>query len=1022
MNTVEHPVLEFVQLIIQSSKVDSEIEIQKYIDGTPIDDIISWILYLQTQQEDDTDTTADDVNLRSNSNRFFLLRIVQQSINKPLLVRLLKSKVTESIKQTKTIKNLDTIIEAIQLVSDLLYPIGEWNDYFKTLIDLIQNENDEPSRYAGMRLLVKANKRFHNNIKYKLELLKMVAVTGLKDNTTTRIRFASLDLCIKLYPKKSSKHQIIDQAIPLIMPIIGQAYQVGEIELVEKGLRVLLRLSKKKSYTKHSIIFIDTLLPIIVDQPVAERSLVEPIKEMSYKLLMSVKWKHQKHQLEPFISSIFSNVVDRVEDNCLDNWNNSTTNGPDIDDGANEMIRKLVENLVKPDLWTSTLEECKKRVNSVCWRDRYAALIIITKMVPELNEIFEENVQKTLEIENLINIEESFPTIMVQQLISTIEIAVQDSNDRVKLACCQFVQSFLVHCKEDALKSMKPNNLFIALEHLLESPHPNVVECALTTFTIAQRRDISYNFFSKTIILKMIENYKCKSPIALGAIKIFIEKNGKRFLKQFKSLFQNVSGQRDNFNLLSEYIEICATASKSLGKDYSIYLAPTMKIILDILNQDIEPTGDYKKDEAHKRFRVDALKTLKPFLKSCKSIISPYLESLVDACTRSFSVSGQDYISFGATKLLLGICIEKYNVNSQQTKTLYSRIVNSILESCSLSGTPIKYPKQRLVIACQLTEMMDDHFMTFEQIQDSISKVWIVKKRFFGLLDGEEDEIVGQITSDNTLPELIATLYKLVGQIVKKNQDIAINVIVKRDIVQDTLQVLVDRSENETLHISILQMFADICEYGGQPSIVLLYPLIIPVMIDHLSSENVEIAHLAAVGLGVAAVNSKEQFAPYVFNVLMQLNDLISCNENRKKKNKVPATESAISAIGKLIRHVPQLAPQVGQIIPDWLERLPVKKHKENVQCLENLYHIMQLYPNECLGGNQMTNVDRIKHIVCKYTTDTELQTRAKQMYKDLKQNYSKLVTYNRGQQACDNIQSLLSILIKETEEDNQKD
>ncbi|EGG14406.1 hypothetical protein DFA_12178 [Cavenderia fasciculata] len=726
-------------------------------------------------------------------------------------------------------------------------------------------------------------------------------------------------------------------------------------------------------------------------------------------------------ECEQLVSIIFSNVVDRVEEIDIDIWSNSTTttkdNGFEQEDFEaeeeeeeeeeeedNDKEGEFGEFLTNPILSISILEECKKRVISTCWKDRHTALVISTRILLFLKK--DTIAQKEMEIENLINMfihiaNDSNPrvrwaffnflsqickvdriistkTSIVQLFISIIEMAIQDSNNRVKLACCQLIQIFL---ENNSLNSISFNHLFTLFEYLILSPQDSYcVESALDllvkAFTISKEKNIS-------CILLILEKYKSSSLViekcrrAFEAIRSFAETNGKQFSKQLKYLFQHVQSHGIiDYYLFSDYIEICSTVSKSLGMDYSIYLAPTMKFILDILNQDIE-TIDQEDENGSKKVDLVAcaLQNLETFVDSCKSSISPYLELLVDASTRLSTTNTRKGIRYSTTEIfrsLFNACIVKYGNNSQQAKTIYSRLLSCILDSCGSSEQEIGVLIEKLFVAG------DD-----EQVQDN----------------------------DGSLPESIGALFQLIGDIVEKNQGMVINVI-KVDIIPETIQLLSDQTVDYHIKKSILQMFSDICQFGGQPSIVLLYPLIIPVMIGHLSSDNVEIALNAAVGLGEAAVSSKDQFAPYVFNVLIQLKDLISCNENRKKKNKVPATESAISAIGKLIRHVPQLAPHVGQIIPAWLERLPIKYHEENVQCIENLYHIIQLYPNECLGGrdgNQMTNVSRINHIVSKYTTDPEFQKKVKQMYINYKFNYDELVTYNRGKQLCNNIQSLLS-------------
>ncbi|EGG15338.1 hypothetical protein DFA_10172 [Cavenderia fasciculata] len=1094
---MNEPPLEFIQLIERDYKTK---QTQKYVDEQ-VEDVISWLLYLQTYSQNGT--------ILSNSGK--LLHVVMKQIsNKPLLVDLLKKRVIESTKQVQSEKNIDTIIESIRLV----YSRDKSGDYIhRVMIELIENGNGSLF-LARMRKLARENR---GDIDSSIEI---ALVAGLKNCTSERIRLASLELFIKIF-------SIQDEIIPLIMPLIGQAYQAGDMELVDKVIRKLLsNVSKEEDwFTKHAKITIGTFMPIL-KQP--ERFLNIG---MLFKMLLSVPisdWNHQQqqqhHQLEQFVSLVYSNISSKVkETKCLndidkkekeqdevdeeeeDDEEQDEEDGQDDDedeqeddeeeedeqdeeeDGQDEeedeqdedeedkqeddeeeedeqdedeedeeeddekdsqeeeeqekylnysdyqqMIKDFAKFLANPVPWKITLEECKRRVVSLCWKDRYVALVIYTKMVPYLAE---NDNSFGKEFESLLSIfiptaQDTNPRVrcafftflsqicedcqqysgcFVQQLLpSTYEIAAQDPNVNAQSALCGFIEIYLECCFDDSLDSTPDNNLFMALEHLLESPCRDVIESALSsivsTFSYPQEDDSSH-FFSNSIVDKIIVvlgKYQSSREFchyAYKAIQNFASSNhGKRrFLKNFKSFFQLVNTtkiKKDGVDLFFGYLETCQEVSKILKEDYSIYLAPTMKFVLDIVNQDIV-------SKTQKTLVISTLESIGSFLNSSESIIYPYLEPLVDACTRLSTTNASRDICKNAISnfdSLLSVCIDRYGNNSQQSKTLYSRLLSCIFDSWSGSSR-VGELLEKLRVAKNLTEMMGDYFMTFEQIQDVMSKLWIAKKICFGLLDRtdrekeEDDDEDDDEDDEDDLSYAIKCLYEFVGVLVKKTKEVAIHVIVDMDILSETIQVLHLVQTDPIIKKSILQMFSDICEFGGQPSIA-LYPQIIPVMI----------AQNAAFGLGVAAANAKEQFAPYLLTTLTLLKDLVS-------KKKPRETRSAISAIGKFILHVPQLAPLVRKLIPEWLEKLPIKKSEssiplllENAQCIVNLHAIMQLYPNECLGKGDddelSSNVDQINLIVSEYTTHSNIKNRTKQVSREPKRYYDQLATYLEAQRA----------------------
>ncbi|EGG20631.1 hypothetical protein DFA_00492 [Cavenderia fasciculata] len=134
----------------------------------------------------------------------------------------------------------------------------------------------------------------------------------------------------------------------------------------------------------------------------------------------------------------------------------------------------------------------------------------------------------------------------------------------------------------------------------------------------------------------------------------------------------------------------------------------------------------------------------------------------------------------------------------------------------------------------------------------------------------------------------------------------------------------------------------------------------------------------ASIALGAAAQLGKDRFLPWATQVLQVFSTSVSVYSDQHFNRY--ACQTAISGIGKIIRYVPlnMVASNLSDIIPKWLNLLPIKDAEESVNVIDNLCSIIRFYPNECLG-KEYQHADKL-HKIINYYMISQLQPQQKEL------------------------------------------
>lgn len=214
--------------------------------------------------------------------------------------------------------------------------------------------------------------------------------------------------------------------------------------------------------------------------------------------------------------------------------------------------------------------------------------------------------------------------------------------------------------------------------------------------------------------------------------------------------------------------------------------------------------------------------------------------------------------------------------------------------------------------------LMDTILVSLTELQDRLSARDAAENDEF-TEDLEEED------AEQADEELIDSINKIIHAIVKTY---------KAEILPQLERILPQvvahlTSSNDDLREWALFVVNDVVEYTGAASEKYIDAIRVP-LVESLVHSNARIRQAAAYGLGVAAQHGGELSAQMSIGSLQQLFALANAPESRNEEN-IEATESAVGAIGKILRmHGPLLGNQRDMAITEWIKTLPIVEDNES--------------------------------------------------------------------------------------------
>jgi len=203
-------------------------------------------------------------------------------------------------------------------------------------------------------------------------------------------------------------------------------------------------------------------------------------------------------------------------------------------------------------------------------------------------------------------------------------------------------------------------------------------------------------------------------------------------------------------------------------------------------------------------------------------------------------------------------------------------------------------------------------------------------------LDPEESEKLQE--EHDQEEDLLLDIADLSGQLVKFFKSAFLSSI-HATVLPRFIRMLEPSSPAHERQVALC-VFDDFVEYAPQET-VQLYDAFFPAMLNYLVDPHPGVRQASAYGIGVCVQYLTPRFLPSVNASLEALFRAVGLPKAREEEN-INATENGISAIGKIIKHVPETL-DIGRVLPMWLSLLPVLEDKIESQIVyENLIFFLE--------------------------------------------------------------------------------
>jgi hypothetical protein len=243
--------------------------------------------------------------------------------------------------------------------------------------------------------------------------------------------------------------------------------------------------------------------------------------------------------------------------------------------------------------------------------------------------------------------------------------------------------------------------------------------------------------------------------------------------------------------------------------------------------------------------------------------------------------------------------------------------------------------------------------------------------------DGDVDDsyiIREELDKEDDISNEVAEAF---GVLVKYHKSYFLSVFQNTDLPQMILQMSQKTNPPAERQLSVC-IFDDLMEYTGEQS----YPLLnhfLPLMLEYALDSNPGVRQAAVYGLGICAQNGGaiiKQHIPQILDILLKAINEPNIRTNDKM---IPPTENAISSIGRIIQHQPDvLGDKLASLTDLWVNWLPIEVDTIEAKLVhEQLCHFIK-HINSCVFGPNGKNLVKVLDIFGKIV-DTELITPATQ-------------------------------------------
>ncbi|EGG16202.1 hypothetical protein DFA_09231 [Cavenderia fasciculata] len=978
--------------------------------------VVSWLLYLLAHN-DNLIIKQVSINVLNAMMTPFCIEyralLFTNKTIKLLIIELINLLKLQHYSESINEKIRQSIISLALFINNNNNDRSLWNELLSIIfINSKEKGNGDLFREEMFYLIGEISCHFESTVVENIHSFKMLLEDGLQD-TNGRVAVATLKATVDILctDAMTQNPQPLLSLLPFVIPVIETSLNVNE-QITEYCILTFQHFLEFQDFlfAQHTKQLIDTLLQVVA-HPATNNNII--LKRAAFDFLFSTASVYEnvwnRKDSTSLVTHVYEWLFSSVQDIDIKDW---TLNNKLIDNDLNhdqdeiemerekkeeeEEIEKDEEEEISMDddeeriprvkfrktitkdvlscfkdiarvmddkLIPIALQQTKTYLKSQDWKKRYIALQFFGIISLPFNEFIKEKDFKDLLliILEMVNDEnprvrwaffnclgelvKSFETILAKQsanVFISVKKAIQDPNERVQASCCSFIQSALVSEMIRKSDITLLSTIIDILQLLLQSSRIYVIENALSTISslVKTFENDLIPYYPKIIkiIIELQKKYEINIETRLihsRAIRLFglfgelIDIEKKIYEKDFYTLVQYIQQLKgDSFDLVMyEFIFVCKGAAEILGKDFVVHLPIATKYIFQVLDRLIKV--GVVEDRRKIVMTLETLGSILVALELDPLALEPYKNQLTSWVLQLCKLPFKKEIRRAAIKIVPLFCPIEHTV--KMFFILFDVLVGSFLNDKEMVG-------EKLSATIELIEYAGDSFLSLQQIRTCLDDILVVKNF---------------ITANYQIhdKDSLFNAYSAITLLFSLHRDQCVSSIIGDQIQSSFIEY--DTSTIIDVKALALGFIVELCALSDEATLLPWLPKLVPAMTSQLLSKNASMRQNAAHGLGVFAQMTRHHMAPYALNILQLYKTLIAEPKSRRKEN-IDATTSAISSIGKFIRHVPQLSTHVETIFSVWIGLAEtVETEDKSLLVLDDILSIVQIYPNQCLGNDQ---------------------------------------------------------------------
>ncbi|KAF2074758.1 hypothetical protein CYY_003946 [Polysphondylium violaceum] len=907
----------------------------------------------------------------------------------------LKDQLIERLQLETKPSILHKIVTLVSTVASDLIEKGIWPDLLQFLIagTTSQIEHLRESSFSILGTVILDLSQMITPQTYPTFV--QVIENGLKD-PSLKVRIAALGAINSFIEIDADNSVQFKKLIPNMISTITSALEVSEEKSAQNSiLSFILIVEANSNWVKdHFPLIYQTFFEIMISPDFEEETrhfCVEFFITVAENKPSLIK---QPQYLAPITQKLLEWVT-TVEDVNLGEWDKSEGENDPEELPDYSVALDALERLsfyVPKNLTDQVFPILNSLLQSPKWNQRYAALIVLTMIAdgckkslgPHLKSILE----KILGLANdehprvryalfycLCQLSIDFRSKIQKNADHLIPLALrrlgEEKSRRVVVCICKFLTEFLDDIKSEIAIKFK-DQFFGTLEPLVTSQDIIISQDALNTFSsvidgIGAEFTPYYDRFMPflfNIISKNGKEYATLRGRAIETISLIgLAVKKEKFAPYCQQLmlhlkdqpkFANDDPQTDFF--LRAYTRFC----QCLGEDFVPFLPIVMAPLVDALTNEISiSTEQFSTDFVQDSIASDstmaaenkalALHLLSIYAAELKRHLAPYAERLFQETLKLINYKYNEEIKNNAveflpqiTKILKSDCEAKGDNSFGPIKIVFEHTIQHLIKSLeqeeSIDSISIK-----LKALCEMVDIVTSnvtHYLPefFSVINETLQTLVESDKVYTENLDEEDDDQQESYVKDS-LDEGFNNIAILAGDICIHAKEQAVGLMSN---IIPTIISLIEGSRAE-IKSSMICIFDDIIESCGEPGFSLFPHIIPPIMASCLPNpaNSSDVLQSAAFGLGVAAQYGKEHFASFAFESIKVLSALI-LRPDAKSEDNITSTENAISALGKIISHLPHhLNQYLPELVSQYIMQLPIQDEGEYGSSINSLFLLM---------------------------------------------------------------------------------